>query len=204
MGIMGEESTRDPYDGVSIEPVTEYLVKYKEAFSMQYLYYFMHEWLVIKGYADKDQDFGETFFLIRETPPTKEIQIRWRLNRYPDKGNKFWRYDLRVDFLILAMKDKEIAVQGKKKTVDSGEIEIKIKAVLVYDSEGKWNKGFWKWVLEKYVKRISIEQFNIRADALLKEAYEFQEAIKTYFKMGVYTEEPPTGGLFDTVRFESG
>ena len=169
----------------------EFKVKHKDYFNMKYLYVLMHEWLVEEGYATRvDPDFPEIFYMHRETQKAgDEIWIYWRLTKHP-VATKFWRWDLDVDMHIILLKDTEMVIGGTKYKVHWGEPEIKVWAKLVVDYDQAWRKHpFLGGILKPFWKRTIKNTMQRQKKELYREAYRFQEAIKTYLKLSTYLPE---------------
>ncbi len=174
--------------------------KHKDYFNLKYLYTLMHEWFVEEGYATReDPKFPEEYYMNRETQTAgKEIWIYWRMTKKPVK-TKFWRYDMDMDMHVIGLKDAELMHEGKKYKVNWGEPEVKIWAKLVVDYEHEWKKHpilapllkiFWKRTVKATMERHKKE--------LYREAYRFQEAVKTYFKISTYLPERELQAFYAT------
>jgi len=170
---------------------TYFRVKYRDYFDMRQLYLTMHEWLVQEEYATReDYTFPETYYMHRETLQSgNEGWIWWRLRKVPNK-NTYYRYTLDVDFHILMMRDAEIMHEGRKVKTNWGEVEVKIWAKLEGDYEKKWRKSpIMKHFEDLFRQRIFFKDFQMHKIEFYREAYRFQEFIKTYLKLRTYLPE---------------
>jgi hypothetical protein len=175
-------------------------LKHREHFNLKYLYVLMHEWFVEEGYASRnDLEFDESFYLNRETQTAgKEIWVYWRMNKTP-VNTKFWRYDMDMDMHVVGLKDSELMHDGKKYKANFGEAEVKIWAKLVIDYKHEWKKHpFLGPLLKIFWKRTVKNTMEMHKKTLYREAYRFQEAVKTYFKISTYLPERELGGFYDT------
>lgn len=173
----------------------KFRLKHKDYFSMKGLYVVMHEWLVDEGYATRsDPDFPETFYLHREVGGTagNELWIWWRMKKFPNNVfNSYYRYRIDIDFHIILLRPAEIMYEGQKFKADWGEPEITVTATCESDWQGTWkNHWFLKNFHDIFWKRIFKNEFEAHKNELYREAYRFQEAIKTYLKLKTYLPEP--------------
>lgn len=175
-------------------------IKHKDYFSMRGLYVVMHEWLVEEGWATRsDPEFPETFYLHRDTLSAgAELWIWWRVEKFPNNVfNSYYKYKMNIDFHVILLEDAEIIFEGQKFKANRGEPEIKVKATCVSDWQKTWAKH---WLLknfqELFWKRIFKNEFEMHKHELYREAYRFQEAIKTYMKLRTYLPEPELNRFF--------
>ena len=190
-------SIKHRYTGVEYVPVASYMVNYKDVFSLENCYKLLHEWFIEKEYATrKDEEFPEKYFLQKESRGSKELWIRWRLNRNPfpaKPGAKpFWRFDVDIDIHVLNLKDVEVVVQNQKFAANKGEIEINVAANLIIDASGEWEKSlllkpFRKW----YFDRAMRPQRNRLEKELYDEMYALRDAITNFFKIETFGAAGP-------------
>ena len=167
-------------------------IKFKDYFHLKLLYIMMHEWLVDEKYATReDSDFPENFYMHRETQRSgTEKWIWWRLTKVPT-DNTYYRYVLDLDFHVILLKEAEVMHKGTKFKTNWGEVEIKVWANLEGDYEHKWrDHPILKHFEELFRKRIFWADFQMHKNEFFREAYRFQEAIKTYLKLRTYLPEP--------------
>jgi len=200
------------YGGDFIE-VAKYRVKHRHIFNMKYLYIILHEWFIEEGWAHrKDFYFPETFMWKRETQMQgDELWFHWRFSKFPTKQNiligppgaGFWRYDLRLICHIIHLKSTEVVHQGQKYKTNSGEVEIKVRALLVFDQDRKWtNHWFLKHFKDLWIKRIMFKSFERHRQQLYRDAYRLQEAMKTYLQHTTYLPEPELQRFFKKKNLE--
>ena len=178
----------------------QFKMKHKDYFSWKYLYTLMHEWLVEEGYATRDDTtFPEMQYMHRENQKSgNEVWLYWRLQKQP-VPNSFFRYDFDVDVHIVLMKDAEIMVEGKKYKVNWGEPEVKVWAKVIFDHKKEWEKSpVMSKLKQVFFKRINKRNFEMHKKQLYQEAYRFQEAVKTYFKLSTYLPEVEGQNYYET------
>jgi len=174
------------YSGVEYKTITKYVVNYKDVFVLEDLYLLMYEWLIENDYATRtDEEFPEKYMLDRTGGAGKEIWFRWRLKKNPFPGKQaFWRFDLDIDVMVLAMKDVELVVQNKKFKANKGECEVTVTANLVFDASKEWRKNpLLKPFRNFYFKRFLSKKKDMLEKQFYKEAYELRDAINNYFKL---------------------
>ncbi len=179
------------YSEVEKIDAAAFKIKHKDYFNWKGLYFLMHEWLFEEGYAPRgDEDFKEIYYMHRETQTAgKEIWIYWRLQKFPFK-NPFMRYDFDVDVHLVGVKDAEIMYEGKKFKVDWGEPEIKVWANVILDYKLFWGKNkLFAPFMKIYYSRIVKGLLEKHKKVLYKDAYRFQEAVKTHLKLSTYLPE---------------
>lgn len=200
---------RHRYTNEDYEEAATFRVKFKDYFHLKNLYIMMHQWLIENMYATlKMEDFPETFYLQRETQQAgREIWVWWRMEKEPTThGSSYYRYFLDIDLKVILLRDVEVIHQGKKFKTNWGQPEVKIWAKLILDWDSKWKRHwFLKHINEVFHKRIFKNELDIHKVELYREAYRFQEAIKTYLKLKTYLPEPelqqwtPARGVGETV-----
>jgi hypothetical protein len=88
---------------------------------------------------------------------------------------------VQVDWMILGLKSVEVQREGKKLKMNSGQVELKIKGVLVKDYEHKWeDRPIWKFlrgVYDRYIVKSRIEDYE---DKLKEEVEEFIAQSKAF------------------------
>jgi len=186
---------------VIVAEVPEFRIKYKDVFHLKNLYVMIHEYLAEEGFADKDQGTGnqevhryaETLYLEKFIQKGihqggKEMWVWWRTMKSPEgKYSGYYRYLLDMDFHVVYMKDEEIIHQGKKMKIQSGEIEIFIRAKIEADYLGKWeNHWMLKHFHKLYYGRLIRYEFEKREKELWREAYRFQAKIKQFLNLRTF------------------
>lgn len=130
-------------------------VKYEGIFSFSGFYKFCYDYLT--------EEFGfyvaESKYAEKITGDAKEIQIEWDGER---NITDYFKYQIKVEFKILSLKNVEVQGEGKKIQTNKGSVEINVKGTLVSDYEGKYNTSpilrFFRGVYEKWIIPSTIEQ----------------------------------------------
>ena len=120
--------------------------------------------------------------------------------------SSYYMYVMDVDIKVILLRDVEVMHQGKKFKTNWGQPEIKIWARLVGDYNHHWrNHWFLKNINLLFHRRIFKSDMDMHKMDFYRDAYRFQEAIKTYLKLKTYLPEPelqkwtPARGLGEVV-----
>ncbi len=176
------------------KPMPRMVVVSKDVFSMEYLYFMLHEWLIEHKYCTRDSDsaFNETFYEQRDFGGgPREIFIRWRVTK--ESGNirfkdPLYYYELDIDMHALGIKPTEVVVKGKKLGADTGEIEVSINARLVTNTK-KYPGDTFKKLIAFAKGRPMKSRYSAHKSDLINEMTELQEAVKGYFQIDTYLDE---------------
>lgn len=163
-------------------------VKYKDIFDMKAFYEALHEWMQEHEWKDQEDGFDhwETYYGERVSEGgAKEMWIQWRAFK-PAPGAKLTYY-LDFNFHIIALVKKDVVKEGRKMSVNMGEINLDIKAFIEqnYIDELESNV-LLKYFKELFVRRIYHKTINQRKKELYQETYALQNFIKQWFKMKRY------------------
>ncbi len=152
-------------------------IKFKGIFSFKELYLFCYDWLT-----------EETNLLIEEkkysekiTEDAKEIKIKWEGIR---KLTDYFKLKAKIEFHILGLTEVEIQNGDAKLKTNKGEVELKIKGILVKDYEGKFQrtatKKFMRSIYEKWVIPARIDEFE---DDIISKCDEFLNQTKAFLDL---------------------
>ena len=99
-----------------------------------------------------------------------------------------------IDFNIIRVVDTEIMHNGKKVKTNKGDCDINMIMRMEYDYGGNWSKH---WLLKHFAlafpMRIYKDEWDTYWDMGYRDAYEFQQTIKDFWKFKQFTEEPEYG-----------
>lgn len=174
--------------------VGRFTVKHKDFYNMKDLYISMREWLIKNEYVDRnDPYFPETLMLEKiKQEIGKEIWVYWRTEKSPT-GSSFFRYLLDLEYHIILMKTTEVMHEGVKYKTNWGECELRFKARLVTDPDGKWQENwFLKSIFKIFIKRMIKPTWDMHRRTLYRDAYKFQNESKEFLKLKSFLPEPET------------
>ncbi len=170
------------------KPFSKWELTIKESFDLKELYKRIHDFFVEERYGDlaagKD-DFESFYFERANADGTIDHKIWWRakkLAKSPGHENiMFW---VALDYTTVRMTKKELMINGKKVTLDNG--ELKLEFYLWLDFEG--NQEDWKHLEKnfffKYFKRKMHTKYNRKIESLAKgEANVFSNDLYTLIQV---------------------
>lgn len=173
-------------------PVLTTGFKYKTVFSLSRMYEQMKEWMEENGYLDAHggTDYLETKYIHEVSGPVKNIYFT--LEGSQGRPNSFYKRVLVVSGDCIAIQDSEIVQEGHKFKAQKGEITVKIKATLVYDPEGKWDKAsslvkmFNKIAFQRWIKGQVEQEFLDYS----REVYDFADYLKKFVELKTLESMP--------------
>ena len=153
-------------------------ISHKGLFDFTDLYEEIKRWLMHSGYGDESKNFHEKKYLERIKGDSKQIEIKW----IAEKGiSDYFKNQIIVTFLVIAMKDAETEWRGKKIKTNYADIEIELSANLITNANGKWDaNSFMKRFYERYIVRDRAEDYKID---LYDDTYKLQNLIKAIFEL---------------------
>ncbi len=130
-------------------------IKQGGIFHFKDFYAFAYDWIISEDYDLTEKKYSE-----KVTGDAKQIEIIWEAYK---KVSDYFRFVLKMRWLILGMKDVEVQREGKKVKMNSGSIEITFQAILEKDYESRWeDKPVWKFlrgVYDRYIIRSRIDKY---------------------------------------------
>ena len=100
------------------------------------------------------------------------------------KVTDYFKFQVKVEVLILAMSDVEVNQGGKKIKSNKGDVEIKTKGILMRDYDGKFETSgkmkFWRAIYEKWIIPSRVKEFE---DTLVKKCDEFLGQAKAFLAL---------------------
>jgi hypothetical protein len=131
-------------------------LKHKGVFSFKDFYKFCYDWLT----QETDLLLQETKYSEKLSGDSKEIDIEWKgFTKLTD----YFRFDIKVVWKILGLKEVQIQKNGNKIKTNEGQIEMSVKGTLVRDWQGTYEKSgigkFFRETYDKWVIPSRIDQF---------------------------------------------
>lgn len=140
---------------VEIDTVYSGKVKHSGIFSFSELYEFLYDWVNDEGYKVKEKKYSEKIL-----GDIKTVEIEWSVEK---KISDYFKFQIKMQWLITGLKKIEVKKEDKKVTMNSGTVEIKFKAILQKDYEARWENNpfwkFWRGVYDKYIIRSRIDEY---------------------------------------------
>ncbi|HIG93639.1 TPA: hypothetical protein HA242_03390 [Candidatus Woesearchaeota archaeon] len=187
-------------------------VKYKDIFDMKQFYEDLHEWTLEYGWKDYEEDLDryETYYGERIAQGgAKELWLIWRLQKTPAgvptiAGKSSLTYYLDIYFHCIGLTTAEVVKEGRKMSVNKGEIEITIETFLEKNYETGFDQSsMLKPFKDLFSKRLYHKVLEQRKKELYQETYVFQNWIKQWFKLKRYQPYEETKGFFTSKAWPS-
>ena len=152
-------------------------IKQEGIFDFKGLYKIAYDLLREEGYKVDEKTYSEKI-----TGDSKEIEILWESKK---KISDYFKYLIKMHWLILGMKKIKVKRDGKEISTNSGLLEIKFAAVLVKDYESKWEDApIWKFlrgIYDRYIIKSRIDDYE---DRIKEELEELLAQYKSFLAIG--------------------
>ncbi len=191
-----------------VAEIPESLVKYKDVFSLRNLYIMLHEMLLEEGWwgqtasevtpgielhEDLEILYSENVYQKGIHSGGKELWAWWRTRRGGPSGagHGYFQDILEIDWHSSYLQEREVVHQGKKMSVQWGELELYFRPKIIGDHTGAWAKHpILKHFQYIYETRIMHQDIEKREKALWRDVYRLTSRVKTYLKMRTFIPEP--------------
>lgn len=162
---------------VEKETVFSSTIKYVGVLSFKDFYKFCYEWIT----EEIGADVSETKYEEKLKGDAKEINVEWEGEK---KITDYFRFDMKIKFEIIGLKEVEITQGGKKIKTNEGSVKISAKGIIIRDYEGKFemsaSKKFMRSVYEKWVIPSRIDEYKGK---IAGECDEFLSQAKAYLDL---------------------
>jgi hypothetical protein len=152
-------------------------VEHEGLFDFKGLYRYAHSWFRDEGYGGVNEEkYSEKI-----DGNEKEIEIEWKA----EKGlSDYFKLEMKLKFKISKMSDVEVQINGDKKEMNKGKVEIEIKGTLIRDPDNKWEVGpmyrFLRDTYNKYIIPGRVDSMNGRVE---DDVQGFKEQVKAYLDL---------------------
>jgi len=128
--------------------------------------------------GDSEYGVAEKSYKEKTKGDSKELEIHWEAKRkIDDYFQFFWKISIRV----LGLKKTEVMKGGRKVSMDSGSLEIKIVGMLVSDYQEKWEGTpllkFLRKVYDNFVVKKTAKEYEERIGEEVKDASDQLKAL---------------------------
>ena len=148
-------------------------VKHDGVFDFKEVYRFLYTLA-----TDLEYDVEERLYSEKNTARGKEIEIVWVAKR---KISDYFRFHIKMKWLILGMSDIEVMQDGAKVKTNKGLFEITFDSFLEKDYENKWSSTaflkFLRGLYDNYIIRGRISDYE---DRIVEEMSELIEQLKAF------------------------
>lgn len=151
-------------------------LKHKGIFNYKELYRYMYVWLIDKEYLVIEKEYTEKI-----GPNGKEVVVKWEARR---KISDYFRFVFLMEWRILGMKEVEAMEDGAKITLDKGDSEIKVQAILEKDYENRWeNSSFFKFLRTAYDRYLIRGRIDKYETMIYNEVNEYLYQMKSFLSL---------------------
>jgi len=166
-------------------------VKFSGVFDFRDLYRMVRDYLQDKGYVQGDSwKYMENYYSEKHSSNPKEgntVWIWWRTFKKGDEGSTFYTQHIDIDFHARFLKDTEMVIDGEKRRLQKGELEILFSAYLNVDPDNKWSSHWLlKGFLDMYIRRIWRKRREAVKWTTIGDCMFMQSAVKDYFNIKKY------------------
>jgi hypothetical protein len=140
------------------------------------LYMFAWNWF-------KDELYGvdEVRYVEKVTGNAKDLDIEWRAVR---PVSDFFKIDIRVTFEVRGLSDVEVEIDGVKKQMNKGKVDVSLRGTLVRDPDSKWDRSPWykffREIYSKYVVPGRVFDMKLKVQ---KDVQVFKDEVKAYLDL---------------------
>ena len=159
------------------ETIFSSTIKYNGIFSFKDFYKFCYEWIT----EEMDMEISENKYEEKITGDSKNIVVEWAGEK---KLTDYFRFDIKINFELMGLKNVEVAVGGTKVTTNNGSAKISVKGILVRDYEGKIEmSAFNKFLRSIYEKWVIVARIKEYEDKIAGACDEFLSQTKAYLDL---------------------
>ena len=166
----------------------------RDSFNMKALYKRLHYFLKDEEWVDMHSggdNFEVKYSQVTDAAGLRFYQIWWRAERMPHAAsNGYYHYYLKLNMDTRALGTKEEIVDGKKVTLDNGELVVKAWFYLVENAnaEPEWESNFF---LKLFRKQFWNQMKQSDTDLAEQELIDFSQQLYNLFQVstGIYPED---------------
>jgi hypothetical protein len=152
-------------------------IKYSGIFLFSDFYKFCYDWLTEEiGLGISEDKYSEKL-----AGNAKNMDIEWTGER---EVTDYFKFQVKVAFKIIGLTNVEISKNNSKIKTNKGDVEVKIKGVLIRDYKGKFEtNAFQKFLRSVYEKWIITSRINQMEDKIIANCDEFLSQAKAYLDL---------------------
>ncbi len=160
-------------------PIKKIILKEKAEmtgiFDFKALYSYMYSW-----FRNKDYRVTEKRYMEEVKKGARFMKIIWLTQK---KVSDYFEREMEFEFTVKGMVDVEAEVDGVKKDLNQGSVEIEIKGILVKDPESKWEANpFSRFARDFYNKYIIPARIDKMEGELAEDVMELKEEAKAFLE----------------------
>lgn len=146
-------------------------------FDFKGFYSFAHDWL------KEEREFGvvEEKYNEKVSGNARDIKIEWLASKLL---SDYFRIELKIKFDIGEMTDVEVEIDGERKKMNKGKVEVEIRGTLVKDPDSKWDKSpFSRFMRDTYNKYVIPGRIYDVENRIKTEVINFKEELKAFMEL---------------------
>jgi len=151
-------------------------VAHSGLFDFAGFYSFAHSWFREENYGVNEEKYSEKI-----KGNSKDIVIEWKATK---NLSDYFKIEQNITFEIRKLTDVEVEIDGEKKKMNRGEVEVTIKGVLVRDPDSKWESTPWlrflRDVYNKYIIPSRVESMELKVKG---DVQTFKDELKAYLDL---------------------
>ncbi|MCU0642253.1 MAG: hypothetical protein MUF61_01575 [archaeon] len=145
-------------------------------FDFSAFYSFAHQWFKNELYGVFEEKYSE-----KVSANGRDISIEWKAIK---KLSDYFRIEHGIKMNITGLSDVEVEIDGKRKKMNKGKIEIEIKGILLKDAESKWDtQPMFRMLREIYNKYIIPARVEALEDKVIADVKTWKEEMKAYLEL---------------------
>ena len=162
--------------------LTEEEVTYEGLFEAKELYRIMDDFFDTKGYDKAEPAHREQI-----TEKGKDIHLEYTPHK---KVSDYFEIFIEIEIDMRDLTDVETEIDGKRKHLKKGEINIGIKTILESDYEGRWEQNafyyMWRTIIDKFFYKKQTQDFQ---EIALKDTRDIKERLGSYLNLQRYKKQ---------------
>ena len=151
-------------------------ISHSGVFSFGSFYGFMHGWLKEEGYGVTEEKYGEKI-----GGDSRDISADWKATK---DLTEYFRIELKINMKVNGLSDVEVEIDGTKKQMQKGEVEVDLGGFLIRDPDSAWDGNpflrFLRDVYNKYIISARIEDMEGKVDTVIKD---LKEELKAFLEL---------------------
>lgn len=157
--------------------IDKLLIRYKGTYDFDGMYKLIRGWIDAHKY-----DFMEKVYKDKSSGISgNEIEHKMEIEK---KVTEFIKYKMAIETHFWDVKEFEATIDGEKKLVTNGKLQISISATIIFDYSDRFKKPFQVKLRDFLIDNLLSNYYSLKYYTQLSgEAYGLHQAIKTFLKM---------------------
>lgn len=145
-------------------------------FDFKGFYGYAHAWFREEGYGVDEEKYSE-----KNSGSSRDITIEWKATK---QFSDYFKAEHKMKFTIEKMGDVEVEIDGQKKQMNKGKIEVEIKSTIVIDAGNKWETNAWyKFLKDSYNKYVIPARIDAMREKIAGDGKKFKDDMKAFFDL---------------------